>query len=140
MASNTGAKGGQYGNTNASKYTEEQIVAIGVELLEWLRRPQNYWIDEFLVEKDLYDDFLSYYCEKYNSFSDLIRKAKKIQASKIIKGGMNRGFSDGMAKFVLINNHGYLSEKQQREVTNVNPVPIEIVQNVVSKDARKAKD
>lgn len=131
MSKKTGNKGGQFGNTNAQKWTEESLLKLGNELLEWLKSPKNIFFEKFLIEYDLYGTMLGTYTEKYPSFSQLISRAKKIQEYKIVEGAIVKDFDSGMTKFMLINNHGYVSDKQQIEQTGKQT--IEFVKTIVSK-------
>ena len=123
--------GGQLGNTNAQKWTEESLLKLGNELLEWLKSPKNIFFEKFLIEYDLYGTMLGTYTEKYPSFSQLVNRAKKIQEYKIVEGAIVKDFDSGMTKFMLINNHGYVSDKQQIEQTGKQT--IEFVKTIVSK-------
>ncbi len=123
--------GGQIGNKNAEKWTEESLLKLGNELLEWLKSPKNIFFEKFLIEYDLYGTMLGTYTEKYPSFSQLVNRAKKIQEYKIVEGAIVKDFDSGMTKFMLINNHGYVSDKQQIEQTGKQT--IEFVKTIVSK-------
>ena len=122
--------GGQIGNKNAEKWTEESLLKLGNELLEWLKSPKNIFFEKFLIEYDLYGTMLGTYTEKYPSFSQLVNRAKKIQEYKIVEGAIVKDFDSGMTKFMLINNHGYVSDKQQIEQTGKQT--IEFVKTIVS--------
>lgn len=71
LKGNTGVKGGQLGNTNAEKWTEEALLKVGQDLLEWMKVKNNMFYEEFLLDYDLYDTFLANYREKYPSFSKI---------------------------------------------------------------------
>jgi len=127
-------EGGQPGNKNAEKYTEEVLLEIGNKLLSWMQRPDNIFFEKFLLlEYDLYNSFLADYKDKYPSFSKLIDKARKLQEFKLSEGGLKKDFDGGVTKFCLINNHGYTSERTVNENKNVEQGKIEIVQNIIKK-------
>jgi hypothetical protein len=131
LKGNTGVKGGQIGNTNAEKWTEDALLKVGKDLLEWMKVKSNMFYEEFLLDYDLYDTFLSNYREKYPSFSKLVSKADKIQEMKLKKLGLDKTHDSSMTKFCLINHHGFVSEKTQTEQTGTQK--IEFVDTVVSK-------
>lgn len=114
--------GGQPGNKNAEKWTEEKAIRIANGLIRWLRPKKkvlkdgkvtdthavNIFYEEYIVIiKGLYPDFIGNMCEKFSSFSDLIKKAKKIQEIKLIKHGTGNNLNPGVTCFVLKNHHGY---------------------------------
>ena len=51
------------GNKAAEKWTEENALALGQALLDWMKEPQNIFFEEFLVvENDYYDEI----CKRMN--------------------------------------------------------------------------
>ena len=123
--------GGQIGNKNAEKWTEEALLKVGQDLLEWMKKSSNIFFEEFLLEYDLYDTFLANYREKYPSFSKLVHRADKIQEIKLKKLALMKETDSSMTKFCLINHHGFVSEKTQNE--QVGKQTIEFVKTIVSK-------
>lgn len=123
--------GGQLGNTNAQKWTEQALLEIGNKLLKWMESKNNIFFEEFLLEHDLYGTFLATYRDKYPSFSKLVYRADKIQEIKLKKLALMKETDSSMTKFCLINHHGFVSEKTQNEQTGKQT--IEIVETVVSK-------
>lgn len=109
------------------KWTEKIAIELGEELIQWLKEKDdegedkgNIFFEEFLIiEKDLYEDLISYLCGKFSSFSDLIRKAKKIQELKLQKYGVGDRLNATMTKFVLTNIHDW-REKTQQEITKIH--------------------
>ena len=41
-------KGGQLGNKNAEKWTEEEALKLGNDLLDWMKADDNFWVKEYL--------------------------------------------------------------------------------------------
>jgi hypothetical protein len=116
-------EGGQPGNKNAEKWTEGKAIDLGEKMIEWLREKDdedndkgNIFFREFLLDNDLYSDLVDYLCDKYKSFSDLIKKAKEIQEIKLVKFGVGDRLQPAMTIFILKNNHGY-RDKQETELT-----------------------
>ena len=87
------AGGGQIGNKNAEKWTEEEALKLGNELIVWLKEKDedgqdkgNIFFEEFLIiEKNMYRDLIDYLSSKFESFSELKKRAKEIQELKLIK-------------------------------------------------------
>jgi hypothetical protein len=106
----------------AEKWTEKKSLELGQELIDWLKQKDsegedkgNIFFEEFLIiEKDLYDDLIRYLSNKFSSFSELIKKAKKIQEIKLQKYGVGDRLNATMTKFVLTNIHNW-SEKTENK-------------------------
>jgi hypothetical protein len=99
-------------------WTEEKILELGQELIDWLKEDDNnVWFEKFLYEvKDLYPQLIGEMRDKYPSFAELIKKAKKIQESKLVDGTLKHNLNPTMAIFVLKNHYQY-TDKQQTEIT-----------------------
>jgi hypothetical protein len=97
------------------KWTEERALSLANELIDWLKAKDehgedkgNIFFQEFLIiEKDLYEELISYLCKKFTSFLKLINKAEKIQELKLQKYGVGDRLNATMTKFVLINKHDW---------------------------------
>ena len=102
------------------KWTEEKALALGKELIDWLKAKDdegedkgNIFFQEFLIiEKDLYEQLISYLCNKFSSFLKLIEKAEKIQELKLQKYGVGDRLNATMTKFVLTNKHGWADRQE----------------------------
>lgn len=105
----------QKGNKAAEKWTEERALKLGNDLIEWMNEnDDNMFFEEFLlIEKDLYEEIISYLCKKFTSFLKLIKKAQKIQEIKLKKFGVQDRLNASMTKFTLINNHGWKDRIEQ---------------------------
>lgn len=97
------------------KWTEEQALIVGKNLIDWLKAKDdegedkgNIFFEEFLIiENDYYPTLIAYLTHKFTSFSNLIDKAKKIQELKLQKYGVGDRLNATMTKFVLTNQHGW---------------------------------
>ena len=105
------------------KWTEQKALELGSDLINWLKEKDNdgedkghIFFEEFLViENDYYPELISYLCDKFSSFSNLINKARKIQELKLQKYGVGDRLNATMTKFVLINKHNW---KDKSEIEN----------------------
>lgn len=106
--------GGQIGNKNAEKWTEEKATDLGNELLAWLmedieltdvdnpeecevklpKRPSDniFWEDFLIIHNNLSRNIINYLCNKFESFRETIKKANEIQELKLRKGGLDGTF------------------------------------------------
>jgi hypothetical protein len=108
-------KGGQPGNKNAEKWTEKEAIKFGNELIEWLSKENtNIFYRRFCHQRNLYHTAIAYLCDKFNSFSNIIKKAKEMQEYKIndlaIRGKLNTAYSC----FFMKNKHSY---KDRTDIT-----------------------
>lgn len=107
------------------KWTEQKALELGSDLINWLKEKDNdgedkghIFFEEFLViENDYYPELISYLCDKFSSFSNLINKARKIQELKLQKYGVGDRLNATMTKFVLINKHNW---KEKSEIENTH--------------------
>lgn len=115
------------------KWTESVALKLGEELIAWLKEKTddgqdkcNIFFEEFLIiENDYYPSLITYLCDKFSSFSDLIAKAKKIQEIKLQKYGVADSLNATMTKFVLTNQHGWTDKVDNttngKEITKETP-------------------
>ena len=99
-------------------WTEEKVLQLGEELIQCLKSDEdNVWFERFLYEeKDLYPQFISEMRDKYPKFSELIKRAKKIQENKLVDGTLKHSLNPTMSIFVLKNHYQY-TDKQQTEIS-----------------------
>jgi len=100
-------------------WTEPKVLKLGEDLLNWmLSNEDNIWFETFLYENgDIYPQFISEMCHKYEKFSELIKKVKKIQEAKIVNGALKHNLNTAMSIFLLKNHHGY-RDKQEQDVNH----------------------
>lgn len=124
--------GGKPGNKNAEKWPEERALEFGQELIKWLSIEPiiktsmhgeyitsiNLFIIEFLALKGHSKELTSNLAEKFESFNDLLKKAKAIQESKILKYSMMNKINPTISIFCLKNHHNY-KDKQDINVSKV---------------------
>ena len=114
------------------KWTEDKALALGNDLIDWLRVDENIFFEYYLlVENDYYQDLIGYLCDKFQSFFDLIEKAKKIQEIKLGKNAVEKKTDANMSKFILTNHHGYRDKRETELTANVAPFDI---RTIYSKD------
>jgi hypothetical protein len=133
--SNSGHKGGQPGNINAEKWTEEKALSLGRELIEWLNKPPEFKLNNkgtysfyranifhkyYLTSNGYDDDTITYLSKKFPSFSELIKRAKIIQECKINEMSINGYLSNSMSIFLLKNHHGYRDKHEIESSGSIN--------------------
>lgn len=116
------------GNSIAAKWTEDAALKLGQELIEWMGEAEsNFWLKDFLIEKELYADVIGYLSEKYPRFCDYIARAKEIEASRIQKFALMNQLNTGMAQWVLAVHHDQHNvQKQETAVKSTQPIVVNI--------------
>lgn len=123
------------GNKAAEKWTEEEAIQLGEDVINWLKaEDENIFFSEYIAliaepskyRGKLNADIIGDLSAKYASFSELIKKCKEIQRVKIVKYATFDKINIYMSKFLLINHHGYLSERQLAAQTEEKPAPVQI--------------
>lgn len=102
------------------KWTEEKAIELAEGLIRWFNEKDDngndkgniFWEEYIVIEKDLYPSVVSYLCNKFSSFSNLIEKAKKIQEIKLVKYGIADKLQPTMTIFVLKNHHNYRDKSE----------------------------
>ena len=116
------------GNKAAEKWTEERALNFGKEMLTWLTdADENIFFEEFifLIAPNLpeYSDVAifattpAYLSSRFESFSKLLGKARKIQELKLKKFGSFDKLNSSIVKFLLSAEHG-LTEKREETVNH----------------------
>ncbi len=107
------------------KWTEKKALKVGDNLISWLKKEdENIFYDDFLIlENDYNDDLITYLRKKFTSFSELVKKAKKIQELKLMKFGVFDKLNSTMTKFTLINNHDWKDKTEiDQTVRDITPL------------------
>ena len=132
MKNKTRKEGGQPGNKNAEKWTEEIALELGQGMVEWLRpkyvkdkktgkttdlHASNFFYEDYVInEQDLHPNIIGYLSKKFDSFYELEKKAMKVQELKLCRYGIAKGLNPAVLIFVLKNKHGF-RDKQDIEVS-----------------------
>ena len=119
-------KKGQFieGNKCAEKWTEEEAVKLGDELLDWMKDSNKriYFKEFFAIEKGIYPAICKRLIERFEPFAYRIEMAKQIQEVRIAGGCLTNELNSSMGKFLLSANHG-MSEKTIQEVEQKGDTP-----------------
>ncbi len=97
----------------------ELIEKYAHELDEWMKNPNNVWLKDFALERDVHSSYLSEWAERSERFRAIYNKAKEWQESKITKGSLLNRFNQRMSSMILANHHGW-TEKPVQIIVNDN--------------------
>ena len=125
------------GNKFAEKWTEEMAVNFGNEIINWLlSADENIFFEEFIFliapQLEEYSNISilantpSYLSSKYERFSHLLGKARKIQELKLKKFGSFDKLNASIVRFLLSAEHGLTEKKEE----TVNHKGIDVAINV----------
>lgn len=118
------------GNKAAEKWTEKEAIQFGIDMLNWFNESdQNIFFEEFLLIKcdrkkyrgRIYIDLPAYLSDKYKSFSDILKQAKRIEELKLKSLGSNGKANPQIVKFLLSAQYGY-SENNNQNITITTPI------------------
>ncbi len=107
------------------KYPDHALEDFGRALLEWMDIEDNVFLKDFCVFHHLYQDDLAKFARRSEFFKNCLNIAKDIQESKFAMGGLKRKYDPSMARFMLMNHHGY-SSKAETKVSGDAKDPIAI--------------
>lgn len=118
-------------NGRPVKWTEQKAMELADELMTWLlASDSNIFFERFLYEqKQLYPQLISELGEKYEKFSEAIKRAKAIQEHKIADLAIKGITNPTMSIFLLKNNFGYKDKHEQNidHTTGGNPININYI-------------
>ena len=110
------------GPKGPSKYTREVINKYADELLEWIEKPDNFWLGKFasdVVGTDRRQ--LLRFADKNEKFRLALKKAKQVQENKLVLGGLLKRFHSTIVIFALKNVAGWRGKKEV-EVESSDPL------------------
>jgi hypothetical protein len=121
------------------KWTDEKLIEVAEELISWLNSDIDHvFMQQFLIGKRLYKQFVSEHCLKNNRFSELIKIAKEIQEVKLLILSSTNRINTGIACFVFKNHHAYADKIEQtietKEVLVLSPAQKEAEKKAVLDD------
>lgn len=137
--------GGQKGNKNAEKWTEEAALKIVNDLIKWLKpdvvgemdqNEANIFVKDFLLfhTEGITRNQIQKLRKKYESFDALYARAREMQEVKLIKLGIGDRTNAQLTKLFLVNNHGY-RDKIEHAGDKDNPVTFkQVILNPIKPD------
>lgn len=109
------------GNKAAEKWTENEALRFGNDLLDWIKtEDENIFFEDFIYLQNHEDknyagkitpQTISYLKNKFSSFSNLLEIAKKIEEIKIKKYSSFDKLNPTISKFLLSAQFGYTERK-----------------------------
>lgn len=122
------------------RYSTKDVEKFADELIDWMKDESHFWFKDFCLERSINPDLMAEWAQENEKFSGAYRLVKALQESRIFKGAMLDGFNSGMAKFALMNCHGW-ADKQESKVSGdaVNPLAF-ILQNIDGKGKELVAD
>jgi hypothetical protein len=85
------------------RFTEEFINNEADAFIEWIKKPNNLWFEDFAEERDFNPRLLSEWARENDRFREAYQRAKYRQKSLLIKGGLLNKFNSAITKFCLMN-------------------------------------
>jgi hypothetical protein len=122
------------------------IDALGKKLEAWMITasesydPRDWWLGEFAVKNNLYDEALSEFAGKNEKFAKTLKKAKQVQKNRIVLLSMLNKINTTMAIFALKNVSGWRDMPEAEKDTlliNANLVFADVHKNEADQDKFK---
>ena len=129
-------EGGQPGNRNAEKYTEEKALKIAYGLLDWLKpklidnpdgagqideNAEHIFYEQYLLGEGLHPNITSNLSSRFESFREIIGEAKEWQRVKMMYMGAFKKIDSKFGVFLLSAIHN-LTEKKEQTVKSEGPI------------------
>lgn len=98
-------KGNQYAKGNEGgrpeKYTDEWLREEAKELLAWIEKPSNYFLNGFAYQRGYSPKRLPEFTQKSKEFSDSYEIAKWKQSEKFAMKALTREWDPGFTKYTM---------------------------------------
>ena len=104
------------GNKVSEKWTEEEALIFGNDLLNWMREAdENIFFEDFIFLVDhkgkyagkIYADLPGYLAKKYSSFLEILDTCRKIEETKLKKLSAFDKINASISKFPLSAQYNY---------------------------------
>lgn len=105
------------------RYSEEDIEKLADELIDWMKDESHFWFKDFCLERGINPNLMTKLARENEKFSEAYELVKDMQESRVFKGALMKNFNPTMAKFVLMNCHGW-SEKNETRISANSENPI----------------
>lgn len=129
--------------TGRPNFTPEFIEQLRLKLIKWIKIPTNWWICDFAIENDIWEQRISEFANKNELFAETLKKAQQIQKSRLVKLSLARKVDTTMAIFALKNVAGWRDTQdikhtgnQQTQVIIIRPQEKENASNTIRIDAK----
>lgn len=113
-------------------YDKEFVENKADELLKWAEEPNNIFPEKFIISCKINPKRMYEWIEWNERFREAYQIISKKQEFRLKEGALFKEMESGMAKFLLINNHGY-AEKTETKVSGDANNPLSfIIDNIQS--------
>lgn len=112
------------------KYTDEYLEKLADALINWINKPNSFWLKDFAIENGFASQQMTVFSERSEKFSEALKRAKDIQESKLVKMGFNKKYNCTMAIFALKNVAGWRDNENKNDNTEKQAINITIKRDV----------
>ena len=88
-----------------------------------MKDESHFWFKDFCLERGINPNLMTKLARENEKFSEAYELVKDMQESRVFKGALMKNFNPTMAKFVLMNCHGW-SEKNETRISANSENPI----------------
>lgn len=90
------------------EWTDEIIEKEAQELLIWLKQPQNFYFEDFCIERGYEAEYLSRWANRNKKFRQAYKMARLVQKRTIAKNAMFKKFDSGFCRWFLSCNYAMI--------------------------------
>lgn len=95
------------------KYTKEFIDNEADELLKWIEKKENIFLEMFAYERGYYDELLTQWAKDNEKFSIASKRFRSRQKALLQHGALTKKYNYNMAALVLSHSYGMHAKTEQ---------------------------
>ena len=111
-------------------YTEAELDQLADDYLAWMEDPEKVWMKDFCLERGIEPHRMQIWAERSEKFRSSVLKAKHLQESRLVIGGLKNKFNAQIVKFCLANCHAW-RERSETLISGSTPNPLSFVLQTV---------
>lgn len=105
------------------KYDDAFIKNEAIEFEKWIEKPNSVWFEDFANQRGYSPEYLSRWAKADERFNQAYERAKALQKSILIRGGLTNRFNPSFTKFVMSNTCGWSDRTESKISGNAqNPL------------------
>lgn len=121
------------------KYDDAFIEKEAVELEKWIEKPNSVWFEDFANQRGYSPDYLSMWAKQSQRFSGAYERARALQKSILVRGGLTNKFNANFTKFVMANTCGW-SDRQETKLSGDATNPLAFVMQQIDGKTKELLD
>lgn len=121
------------------KYTKEFIDNEADELMKWIEKKENVFLEMFAFERGYYDELLSQWAKENEKFSIASKRFRSRQKALLQHGALTKKYNYNMAALVLSHSYG-MHAKTEQTISGDSSNPLEWIISSIDGSTRNLID